>query len=156
MRAQPIWSPLLGATPSKGDPISVAIWVGALILVVVLAGLAVMAIRRRILAKPQDATTVAGSWLDELRAMHRRGEIDDEEFQAARASLLAKVSGTPMPKRPPGAGTLVARPGFDLTGAPLPPAPPPQAAQDPPTRDPLPRPESFEDPGPDRPPTAHE
>lgn len=131
-----LWA-MLGQQQNRGDPIEVVVWVGALILVVVGAGLAVMHIRGRLLRK-QDGAGVGGSWLDELRSMHQRGEVSDEEFQRARASLLATLTGESIPKRAgaqgprPGAGAAgaggsaerpevrTALPGYDLTGAPLP------------------------------------
>ncbi len=113
------------APQAKGDPVAVIVMVGVLILVVVGAGLLVMAIRRRLLQK-HDPRASASSFLDELRDMHRRGQVSDQEFQAARASLLAKVTGAPVahppasPRAAPSTGARVAPPGFDLTGAPLP------------------------------------
>lgn len=112
-------------TPAKGDPVAVVITVGVLILVVVGAGMAVLYIRRRLFSKHDTAATTGG-FLDELRDMHKRGEMSDEEFQAARASLLAKITGQPVPPAPPNLRPrptpqpLVAPPGYDLTGEPLP------------------------------------
>lgn len=111
---------------SRGDPIDVVIWVGALILAVTAAGLIVMAIRKHLLSR-ENQSSQAGGMLDQLRAMHARGEVSDAEFQAARASLLAKATGVPVPKpetpreTPPEPSERRARPGYDLTGAPLPP-----------------------------------
>ena len=112
----------LAGGASRGDPIDVIIWVGALILAVTAAGLIVMAIRKHLLAR-ESQSNQAGGMLDELRAMHARGEVSDAEFQAARASLLAKATGVPIPKPdpPPDPSERRARPGYDLTGAPLPP-----------------------------------
>ncbi|MEZ6234882.1 MAG: SHOCT domain-containing protein [Phycisphaerales bacterium] len=106
----------------RGDPIDVIIWVGALILAVTAAGLIVMAIRKHLLSR-ENQSNQAGGMLDQLRTMHARGEVSDAEFQAARASLLAKATGVPIPKpeTPPDPSVRRARPGYDLTGAPLPP-----------------------------------
>jgi hypothetical protein len=124
----------LAQQSQSADPITVVVAVAALIIAVVIAGLAVMHIRGRLLRKHDDRSSTE-SWLDELRAMHRRGEVSDEEFQAASASLLARVTGSPVPAPPPAPSTgparglprhlgdpstRTARPGFDLTGAPLP------------------------------------
>lgn len=113
--------PALAQQTPKGDPLAIVIPVAALIIVVVGTGLLIMHLRGRMLRRPTDSAST-GSWLDELRAMHRRGEVSDEEFEAARASLLAKISGAPVPRRPAGSDPTLraARPGFDLTGAPLP------------------------------------
>lgn len=116
---------MLAQQQPRADPIAVVVAVAALILVVVGAGLAVMHLRKRLLRKG-DASSTTSSWLDELRTMHRTGQLSDEEFQAARASLLARITGGPIPPSPvrpvsPMSPTArVAPPGFDLTGAPLP------------------------------------
>ncbi len=117
----PAW--LAQQSPAR-DPLAVVIPVAVLIIVVVGAGLLIMHIRGRMLRKASDNATT-GSWLDELRAMHRRGEVSDQEYQAARASLLARVTGAPIPppSRPADPSARIAPPGFDLTGAPLPPPP---------------------------------
>ncbi|MEL7473740.1 MAG: SHOCT domain-containing protein, partial [Planctomycetota bacterium] len=75
--------------------------------------------------------------MESLRAMRDRGDLSDEEFQAARRRLVDRVRAEPASggdaadtsKTPDasvtsraGAAGLRARPGFDLTGAPLPPS----------------------------------
>lgn len=124
------------------------IFLGLGVLVAVLATLAVLAIRRRILTRD---SSVAGQnrLLDDLRAMRNRGDISPEEFDRARHLIASRLAGAPNPGAPAGPrprpatpaepGALRARPGFDLTGAPLPaPEPgaptddPPQAPPDPP------------------------
>ncbi len=118
------WGPgvTLGSTPA----ISAAIWAMVLIAVVVLGGLAVMALRQRLLAKDGDVGGVGGMSLDQLRAMRRRGELSEEEYEVARDALTSALTGRPAgtaPRRPAGGrtdGALVAPPGFDLTGQPLP------------------------------------
>jgi hypothetical protein len=105
---------------------------GGLIVTVVAMGLVVVWVRGRMLAKEgmQNQTGL----LESLRAMRDRGEISIEEYDAARLGMAAKMAGKPRPapatgSRPMSPGVKVARPGFDLTGAPLP------QASSPPTRD---------------------
>lgn len=115
--------------------------IGVLILAVVVLGIVVVLLRRRLLAK--DAAADHGGLLDGLRGMRDRGEISVEEYDAARRRMVAKLSGQPVAPGPsapvrgraqapsssgasPGVSAVrggdarVARPGFDLTGAPLP------------------------------------
>lgn len=93
---------------------------GALIVVVVVAGLIIMKIRASMLSKGResDEGIFAG-----LRAMRDSGELSLDEYDAARKRLAAKAAGVPPPPPParaPKPGDLRAQPGFDLTGAPLP------------------------------------
>lgn len=132
-----------GSTSTTTD---VLIWVGVLIVAVLALGIVIVAIRRRVLARDHAATD---GFIEQLRRMHKSGELSTEEYDAARRSLTAKLAaGMDTAKapassaRPPGGPgstsaarlrpaaeppqELRARPGFDLTGAPLPrPAPPP-------------------------------
>lgn len=98
------------------------LWIGILIAVAVAGGAFVMVIRNRMLAKPPSDSEAKGSMLQEIREMRRRGEMTEEQFQAARDSILGKskrvrrvVKGEIHED-----GTIKARPGFDLTGSPLP------------------------------------
>lgn len=76
----------------------VLLWIGVLILVVVVGGIGAMLVRRRLLDKDAGAAGTAG-FLDELRAMQRRGEISPEEFEATRKAMSAKIrSGVSTPE----------------------------------------------------------
>ena len=92
--------PLL-AKATQGD---VLLWVGILVVVVVVGGIGILAIRRRLLAKDDGSANSAG-FLEELRAMHRRGEISTEEFEATRRAMTAKIKASlaAKPARPAGA-----------------------------------------------------
>jgi hypothetical protein len=70
----------------------VLLWIGVLVLVVVFGGLSAMYIRRRLLDKDQG--TAGSGFLDELRAMQRRGEISPEEYEATRKAMSAKIRGS--------------------------------------------------------------
>lgn len=118
--------------------VQVLIWVGALIVAVLILGIIILLIRRKLFTK--DTDTAAGMLAD-LRRMHKAGELTTAEYDAARKALTARfaanVPDRPAPDRPsrdrphaehpqrPAAapsdpGELRAKPGFDLTGAPLP------------------------------------
>lgn len=118
------------------DPTKLLIVIGLLIVMVLIFGLAVLQLRRKILAK-DDSPSAPASILDELRSMRKRGEITEEEYQAARRKMIDKMSprsagglsaGTdhgerPMniaPPPPHRSANVRSRPGFDLTGDPLP------------------------------------
>jgi hypothetical protein len=108
---------VMAATSSSTQAI---ILLGALIVVVVIAGLVIMKVRSSMLSKgsESDEGIFAG-----LRAMRDAGELSLEEYDAARKRLAAKAAGRPpppVPARTAATGALRARPGFDLTGAPLP------------------------------------
>ncbi len=146
MIAQVTPKPNSGASTS----VDVLVWVGALIVAVLILGIAILLIRKRLLAK--DAEQVS-SMLGELRRMHKSGELTTAEYDAARKALTINVANRivppksaktapekPAPSRRTAPGEVRARPGFDLTGAPLPappsrpsppPTPPPAGKQSP-------------------------
>lgn len=112
-----------GLSRGNATSIDVVLWAGVLIVAVIIGGMVIMYLRRRLLAK--DATDAGGGlMLSDLRAMHKRGELSEEEFQAAKDAITARISGKPLPPRPPSPvrsdGALTAPPGFDLLGRPLP------------------------------------
>ena len=123
---QPVPPPPPGAATS----IDVLILVGAMIVAVMVLGIVILLIRRKLLVKDSDA---ASDWLVELRRLHKAGEMSTQEYDAARKALTTRIAnGLPAPKpskpappHPPARALpdarLVAKPGFDLTGAPLPP-----------------------------------
>lgn len=112
------------------------------IAVLVLGGLAVLYLRRRVLEQ-ERAISSAGSFMEQLREMYRKGQISEAEYERTRKAMAAKVSvkmdtrrsnglfempdTRPRPQ-PPAQGTtrinapleVQAPPGYDLTGAPLP------------------------------------
>lgn len=100
------------------------LWLGLALVALIIAGLVVAWMRRRVLGS--QAREADAGLFDELRAMRDRGEMTPEEFDTAKAAMVAKLSGKPIPPRPPATpAEVVAKPGFDLTGAPLPPRQPP-------------------------------
>ena len=107
-------------------------WIGLLILVVLLGGIVVFWLRRRLFADDR-ASADPGSILESMRAMRDSGEMSDDEFRQARDALVRRASTrsgdappptpTAAPRTPatPDPTERRAEPGFDLTGAPLPP-----------------------------------
>jgi hypothetical protein len=105
------------------------IWLGVMMAAVTVAGVALLIFRASVLGKGKAAAE-AGI-LDSLRSMRERGEISQEEFDAARSAMVTRMAGRaaaspavpPSPRAKASGGERVAPPGFDLTGRPLPPAP---------------------------------
>ena len=119
---------------AKSFPTALIVGLGGIIVIVLLAGLAVMALRRRLLIR-DSASATQGRLMDDLRAMRDRGEISPQEYDAARATMAARLAGKPVdrpaprpapkpaPKSAPSSQDtpiIRAKPGFDLTGARLP------------------------------------
>jgi hypothetical protein len=106
----------------------VLLLIGAVLVVVVIGGVVLMAVRGRVLEQPGSGAVEQGRLLDDLRSALERGEITQSEFDSAKTAMAARLAGKPPPPRPappPGAvrrpdGSLVAKPGVDLTGRPLP------------------------------------
>ena len=72
---------------------SILIWSGVLIVLVVVLFFVVNAIRKA--ASDQQVHDDSAPFsLDELRQMHRDGRLSDEEFDKARAQVIAMVSGS--------------------------------------------------------------
>jgi hypothetical protein len=106
------------------------LWIGIMIAGLAAVAVVLMMVRARLLAK--DAGVAPGGMLDGLRRMRERGEISQEEFDAAKATMVARLAsrgGSAGPKSierskpviPRGvSGTMVAPPGYDLAGQPLP------------------------------------
>jgi hypothetical protein len=121
---------------AKPDVAAILLLIGIILILVIVGGLFLLHLRRRIL-ETHSGPQQHGGLLDDLRAMLERGEISQEEFDSTKAAMAARLTGKapPKPAMPPGAvrrpdGTLVAKPGVDLTGAPLPeqPGSPPPSA----------------------------
>lgn len=128
-------SPLPPSGLAGSTSTDVLIWVCILIVAVLFLGALILVVRKRMLAKDSAA---ADNWIGDLRQMHKRGELSTEEYEAARRALTARFAGgagapaaapsqrSARPHAPRDeAGELRAKPGFDLTGAPLPPRQPP-------------------------------
>ena len=114
------------AQSSAGGSGTIVVWVIVLMLATIAGFWAAMVIRKRALNAEEEEST-EGLTLGALRDMHQRGDLDDEEFERARAAILARAGVDPDKARPVTgepdiAGGFVRRagPGVDLTGAPLP------------------------------------
>jgi len=90
------------------------IWIGAFVVLLVIGAVVLTAVRRRLLGE-RERDAGAGLSLHDLREMHARGDLSDEEFARAKAAVLGSAGGAA-----PAPGERRAAPGFDLAGDPLP------------------------------------
>lgn len=66
------------------------VWVGVLLLVTILGGLAILWYRRRVLAREEASAQDAGA-MESLRKMRDSGRMTQEEFDAVRRAMIAKI-----------------------------------------------------------------
>jgi len=88
----------------------------ALVGVTVVGGVVIMAIRRHATAE-RSAGAHESLSLAEIRTLHERGELSDEEYAALRTAALGAFGYTPDDAA---AEERRAPPGVDLAGDPLP------------------------------------
>lgn len=86
-----------------------------LIGVTIAGGMVILAVRRHTMAGRRDSSFETLS-LSEIRDLHARGELSDEEYEALRAAALGAFGYAPRPE----GDERRAPPGLDLTGEPLP------------------------------------
>lgn len=129
------------------DSIRIVTFIGLLIVFLVIGGIVLKYLRRRMLER-ESALDAPGSLMEELRRLKKTGVLTEAEYEATRRAatvgLRDKIAAgaaastprpapraqpirplSPPPRRPsqaarPSTGDRTARPGFDLTGAPLP------------------------------------
>ena len=86
--------PLIGQFGSDGSSeklfADVLPWIGLLALIIVVGGACAVWIRRRMNAS-NDGTNV-GYTLEDLRSLRDSGELTEEEFQAARLTMIQGLS----------------------------------------------------------------
>lgn len=88
---------------------SAAMWIAALVLVAVLGGVALFWIRRLLLSEEPPASAT-GLTLQDVREMHQRGVMSDEEFAAAKRVILGAAGEGSGPSRNPITGVERDRP----------------------------------------------
>lgn len=100
-------------------------WLAALLAAAIVGGVLVMLIKRYFFAPDDDEPRAL---FDELRELRDRGEITPDEYETARLKMVARLTGKDFEKLHADAvrkaGGLVAEPGRDLLGRPLPTPPP--------------------------------
>jgi len=115
---------LIALAQEKQDLNAMFVNLGIVVALVLVAGVVMLMVRKRIFAAGLDDET-GGSMFEDLRRMRDAGEISIEEYEYLRKCIVAKVSGHEPPPRPAGLvdsiGELRAKPGYDLAGDPIPP-----------------------------------
>ena len=97
---------------------NVLIGIGVLIVLAIVGGVVALRLRRAMFSS--ELALKEGLLLSDLRSMHARGELSDEEFESLREAALREYGVSEAKKSPPaGQG-----PGVDLAGDPLPEANP--------------------------------
>jgi hypothetical protein len=84
---------ILAQAPPKASTATVLVLAGALIGCVMVLTIVVMLVRSRALAKERDSSRPAGA-LDELRALLKSGKISQQEFDAAKTKIAARLKGS--------------------------------------------------------------
>lgn len=107
----------------------IAPWLGALVVVAVVGGLIISAARRNLTNKSSDHSS-SGFTLADLRRLKESGEMDQAQYERAKAALMnspemrrhiSQVTGTALSTKAPGKES--AKVSADKTSQP-PPAPP--------------------------------
>lgn len=75
------------------DP-SFWIWLIALIILVLIGGGIIFAVRRRLFMEDTSPDFQSGGMLEQIRALRDQGKITDEEYEETRRSLIEKVSAS--------------------------------------------------------------
>lgn len=91
----------------------------------VVGGVILMVFKKSLLGAGGGDTQGPPLTLADLRRMHQQGVMSDDEFERAKAVMIAeyrggKPPGGPTPRANPEPGDRIAEVGFDLTGEPLP------------------------------------
>lgn len=98
-------------------------WFAALLAFVLVGGAVLFFLRRRMLG-PSDSGDVSRGILEEIRELRDRGAISQDEYETARLKMVARASGRDFEELKAEsirkAGGVVAEPGRDLLGRPLP------------------------------------
>jgi hypothetical protein len=116
------WSIVIAAGTGKDRDLGPFLMtLAVLIVVVVVAGLVLIALRKRMLAGDEEGV---GSIFEDLRQMRAEGTISEAEYEYLRRCMAARAAGREPPPRPAeladDGDLLVAPPGYDLTGARIP------------------------------------
>ncbi|MEM7228847.1 MAG: SHOCT domain-containing protein, partial [Planctomycetota bacterium] len=68
-------------------------WLVVIVVIIVLGSIVLLYLRRR-LDQPDDGAS-EGFLLSDLRAMHKAGDLTDEEFEKAKAAMIGRLRPEP-------------------------------------------------------------
>lgn len=78
------------ASSERSDPwMRILMAWGFLLPAIILLAVLIVAIKRR-MNRPDETVTASAFSLGQLRAMHRDGQLSDEEFERAKAAVIAQ------------------------------------------------------------------
>lgn len=97
-------------SPRPGVRTDLLIWIGVLIVVVVIGGLVLVHMQKRLLKPPTSGPGAAGL-MEDLRRMRDTGAMTPEEYDAARKAMARKLapSGSASGAAPSGTSTKATR-----------------------------------------------
>ena len=96
----PIASLLSTSPTAAGDVFSEVLpWLVVLVILVLVGGIVISAIRKSIRSDEGDAAH--GFTLHDLRRMHAAGDLSDEQFERAKAKLIRAVRSSTSENTPP-------------------------------------------------------
>ena len=90
--ASPSLLVMMQAAQTRGgspDLTPLFMWIGIAVVILVIAGVGLMFLRRRVLGQ-NDQQAEAGL-MEDLRAMRDRGEISEEEYRSIRATMVERA-----------------------------------------------------------------
>ena len=70
------------------------VWLGVLVVVVILAGIILIGIRRRMFSDSGSSDMQAGGMLEQLRLLRDQGKLSEKEYEDARRSLIERVAAS--------------------------------------------------------------
>ena len=110
----------------------VLLWIGVTVVLVLVGAVIAVWVRRRYRDDALGDAAPETLSLHELRELHERGGISDEEFEALKdAAVRAHQGGVAALAASKPATDVRAAPGVDLTGEPLPAPPDPGGGENP-------------------------
>ncbi len=84
--------PILVLAQTRSHPIGeVMIWLGVLLVAAVLIGVIGYMLRKRLLGGDDGEETIQPFTLADLRRLHREGQLSDEEYERAKAAMIAQT-----------------------------------------------------------------
>lgn len=90
LAAAPVSAPASGGL-KPGAQSELIFYVGMLLLLLLVGAVLIFTLRSKLFAK-EESEDASMSIMESLRAMYKRGEISEEEYEATRNSMKAKLS----------------------------------------------------------------